>query len=170
MRVALIFVLMLLVTTSSNASPSCMSKDEARKHFGPVHIYWHGPEHCWDASPSRRYHRIKRNQPSQTQHNQQSQQSQQSRSKKPKWQEAMSEMLPDDNAEQTSWISRWVDIETPPIISRWVDIIQVAPQPTARKTAWSVSELGMVVMVLLITVTMIISVMILFGGIRNARR
>ena len=32
-------------------SKSCMSKTEARQHFGLAHIYWHGVDHCWDASP-----------------------------------------------------------------------------------------------------------------------
>jgi hypothetical protein len=53
MRVAVIVVSMLAVSTPSEASKSCMSKTEARQHFGPVHIYWHGPDHCWDATPTR---------------------------------------------------------------------------------------------------------------------
>jgi hypothetical protein len=42
MRVAVIVVSMLMVATPSAASQSCMSKTEARQHFGSMHIYWHG--------------------------------------------------------------------------------------------------------------------------------
>jgi hypothetical protein len=52
MRVVLFVVVMLTMATTSEASRSCMSKTEARRHFGPVHLYWHGADHCWDASSS----------------------------------------------------------------------------------------------------------------------
>jgi hypothetical protein len=51
MRVAVFVVTMLVVTTPSEPSQSCMSKTEARQHFGSTYIYWHGPDHCWDATP-----------------------------------------------------------------------------------------------------------------------
>jgi hypothetical protein len=57
MRVAVIVVTMVVATTPLEASKSCMSKTEAREHFGSVHIYWHGPDHCWDATPGR-HHQI----------------------------------------------------------------------------------------------------------------
>jgi hypothetical protein len=53
MRVAVIVVLVSLLATRSEASTSCMSKTEARQHFGTVYLYWHRPEHCWDAIPTR---------------------------------------------------------------------------------------------------------------------
>jgi hypothetical protein len=53
MRVAAIVVFVSLLTTRSEASTSCMSKTEARQHFGTVYLYWHRPEHCWDATPTR---------------------------------------------------------------------------------------------------------------------
>ncbi len=55
MRVAAIIAVVLVSTVPSEASKSCMTKTEARQHFGSVHIYWHGPNRCWDATPSRRY-------------------------------------------------------------------------------------------------------------------
>jgi len=59
MRIGVIVVSMLVLTTSSSeASKSCMTKTEARQHFGSVHIYWHGNDHCWDATPTRRHGRI----------------------------------------------------------------------------------------------------------------
>jgi len=66
MRVAAIVVLVSALTTPSEASTSCMSKTEARQHFGSVHIYWHGPEHCWDATPARPHgvrHRVRHPEP-----------------------------------------------------------------------------------------------------------
>lgn len=56
MRVAVI-VLTMVVATPSGASQSCMSKTEARQYFGSTYIYWHGPDHCWDATPTR-HHQI----------------------------------------------------------------------------------------------------------------
>lgn len=56
MRVLVLAVAMLMLPTTSEASKSCMSKTEARKHFGLVHIYWHGADHCWDASSTRLHH------------------------------------------------------------------------------------------------------------------
>ncbi len=122
MRVAVLVVL-LMVATPSEASKSCMSKTEARHHFGSVHIYWHGKDHCWDATRSHQraatrtlrngeVHRLRQEMDA------------------PKWHEAMSEMLPDESTVQQSWVDRWVDIEPPPpIASRWVDIAQVTPPP-----------------------------------------
>jgi hypothetical protein len=55
MRVAMIVVAMVVVTTPLEASQSCMSKTEARQHFRTSHIYWHGPDHCWDATPPRQH-------------------------------------------------------------------------------------------------------------------
>ncbi|HUN96484.1 MAG TPA: hypothetical protein VMU69_09625 [Bradyrhizobium sp.] len=60
MRVLVLVVAMLILPTTSEASNSCMSKTEARKHFGLVHIYWHGADHCWDASSTRLHHLVVR--------------------------------------------------------------------------------------------------------------
>jgi hypothetical protein len=130
MRVAVIAVSMLVVATSSEASKSCMSKTEARQHFGSVHIYWHGQDHCWDATPGRHHQTQKIQRENSRQVQQKIDQS--------KWHNAMSEMLAVDEPApkpgvQTSWDARyhgnddttagaqWVD--------RWVDIAQVAPPP-----------------------------------------
>ena len=138
MPVALIAVSMLVVlvvATPADASPSCRSKAEARQHFGSVHIYWHGRDHCWDATPTRRFTRIHSVQRRLRNHEVQR------NVDKPKWHESMSEMLldaepvetpaatPPQTSPQTPWTSRWVDIEpsTPPLDARWVDIAQVKP-------------------------------------------
>jgi len=84
MRVAMIVVL-LVVTTPSDASKSCMTKTEARQHFGSVHIYWHGKDHCWDATPTR-HHQIHKVQQKIQIHKVQQ------KIDEPKWQKAISEM------------------------------------------------------------------------------
>jgi hypothetical protein len=114
MRVAVIVVWMLMVAAPSEASRFCMSQ-----HFGSVHIYWHGADHCWDATPTRRHHQIIHKI--------------ERKIDQPKWQDSMSKMIPDDEpvqtAVQTPWVDRWVDIEPTqlPLVARRVDIAQVTP-------------------------------------------
>jgi hypothetical protein len=60
MRVVVFVVVMLSMATTAEASKSCMSKTEARKHFGSVHLYWHGEDHCWDATSIRLHHQLVR--------------------------------------------------------------------------------------------------------------
>jgi hypothetical protein len=143
MRVAVIVVLMLVRATPSEASTSCMTKTEARQHFGSVYIYWHGPEHCWDATPTRRHHQI---------HNVQQKIDQ------PKWHETISKMLPDAEPVQTPWVDRWVDIEPPqlPIVARSVDIAQVAPPPIIEREPEPVTPRGVVMVIITIVLTLAI--------------
>jgi hypothetical protein len=114
---------MLVVITPSKASGSCMSKSEARQHFGSAHIYWHGADHCWDATPTRRRQIV---------------QKVARKVDRPKWQESMSEMMLADElvptAIQMPWLDRWVDIEQTqlPLVARWVDVAQVAPLPLSK--------------------------------------
>jgi hypothetical protein len=133
MRVAICFALILMVATPSEASESCMSVAEARQHFGLVHIYWHGADHCWDASPGRRQrHIIHTVAP---------------KPDRSKWRDAMSEMVvTDTKVAQIPWLERWVDIKSSelPLVARWVDIPQATP-PTAEPT------------------TTLLTVMLLFG-------
>jgi hypothetical protein len=159
MRVAVIVVCALAVATPSEASKSCMSKTEARQHFGSVHIYWHGPNHCWDATPTRRRHQIR-----QVQH---------TKSDQPKWQEAMSEMLPDAAAAPAPKqltlaaaqsvppppVTRSVNIEQSPIASRWVDIVQVTSPPVVSESAPLVTPRGVVLVIMFIIGTLTIVMM-----------
>lgn len=120
MRVAVIVVSISMMATPSEASKSCMSKTEARQHFGLAHIYWHGVDHCWDASPGHQQrhvvHKVAQ------------------KPDQPKWRDAMSEMVPDVIVAQTPWLDRWVDIKPSelPLVARWVDIPQATPTPTAE--------------------------------------
>src|ERR1700688_3967931 len=160
MRVAAIVVL-LVVTTPSEASKSCMTKTEARQHFGSVHIYWHGEDHCWDATPTSRYHQIHK---VQRIHKVQQVRNVQQKIDEPKWHEAMSEMLLDAGPAQTPWVDRWVDIEPAqlPIVARWVDIVQVAP-PSIIEPEPMVTPRGVVTLIIAITMTLA-TVEVMFGG------
>ncbi|MBV9565438.1 MAG: hypothetical protein JOY90_34045 [Bradyrhizobium sp.] len=124
MRVAGIVALMLVAApVAAQASESCMTQSEARKAFASSHLYWHGANHCWDATPVRRHgpHTIaqrKKERPVAEE------------IQPPKWRDAMSEMLPPDSSTQApaapaptlmadaatnaparlNWLDRWVDI------------------------------------------------------------
>jgi hypothetical protein len=160
MRVAVIVVTMLVAATPSEASQSCMSQAEARQHFGAVHIYWHGPDHCWDASAGRHQIRqVRRTTPSR----EVQQESDPPDINQPKWRNSMSAMLPDealasslrasrdsdgDVASGTPWKDRWVDIEQSPVVARWVDIAQVNPQPNIERKVEPFITLRSVLLVL----------------------
>jgi hypothetical protein len=174
MRVAVIVVCALMVVTPSEASKSCMSKTEARAHFGSVHIYWHGAEHCWDATTTRRHHQIH--------------QVQQEKNDANKWHDAMSEMLPDGGSAPalaptrlaaaptqlapapTPWANRWVDLEQSPIVSRWVDIVQVAPPLVIRAAEPLVTPRGVVMVILFVIGTIAIVIFFQRPPSRRSRR
>ncbi len=153
MRVAVFVVFVAFVpvlATPSEASRSCMTKTEARQHFGSVHIYWHGARHCWDATSMSGHHRVHQVQ---------------RKTSPPKWRESMSKMLPDEISKtlpdeepvQKTWVNRWVDIESPPIVSRWVDIAQVPPPPVIEaKSEPMVTLRGLMMVIIAITLTLAI--------------
>ena len=166
MRVALIVVSMLVAATPSEASKSCMSRAEARQHFGTVYIYWHGKGRCWDATPPRRYHQIRK-----------VQRQLQRKVDQPKWRDSMSKMPPNEEPVQKPWVNRWVDIEPPqlPMVERRADIAQRAeinqpePQPI-RKPEPMVTPRGVVMVIIIILLTL--AVVMIFEGPhsrRNAR-
>ena len=169
MRVALFVAFVSVLTTPSEASNSCMSKTEARQHFGSVHIYWHGKDHCWDATPTRRHGRI--HTVRQKDHLDTVQQTVQQKIHQPNWHDAMSEMLPNEEPVRSPWVDRWIDIEPSPIVSRWVDIAPVAPPPITPIIKGEpeplVTPRGMVMVIITIILTITIFEL-LFGGIRWA--
>ena len=149
--IAVSMLVMLVVATPSEASQSCMSKTEARQRFGSVHIYWHGPDHCWDATPTRRHHQINKVQRKIQIHEVQEKIDQ------PNWHDSMSEMLPDDEPVQTPWVDRWANIEPsqPPTLARWVDIVQVAPPPIIeRKPEPMVTPRGVLLVLVFIAIVL----------------
>jgi hypothetical protein len=149
MRIAVIAVAVALWSSASHASPTCMTQAEARKQFGAKHLYWHGPNRCWDATPSRRIlaQRAKGNEKA----NEKSEPRQVERdaprvekppraekppgwAHEPRWREAMSKMLPDDalRAPVSARASASSEpFELPPFRmnwrDRWVDVAQRAP-------------------------------------------
>jgi hypothetical protein len=157
MRVAVI-VALLVVTTPSEASKSCMSSTEARQHFGSVHIYWHGKGHCWNATPTRRHHRIHKVQKKSDQlkaHDQLR-----------AAHKALSKMLVDEEPVQAPWVDRWVDIQPsqPPIAARQVDFVQVVPPPPVVQPEPMVTPRGVVMVIIAIAVALAI-VDVLFGDV-----
>jgi hypothetical protein len=164
MRIGVIVVSMLVLTTSSEASKSCMTKTEARQHFGSVHIYWHGNDHCWDATSTRRHHRIHAVRQKIRLH------TVQEKNHQPKWHDSMSEMLPAEAPVQTPWVARQVDIEPPPQLSiaeRWVDIVQAAPPLAIRKPEPMVTPRGVVMVIIIITLTL--AIVMIFEQPRSRR-
>jgi hypothetical protein len=117
LRVALVFVAVLTVATPSKASPSCMSMAEARKHFGSSHIYWHGPDHCWDATPSRQHgvHGVRRREPTR-EAERKAEPDRPDPAKpvlkpdptpdRPKWRDSLSEMLSEPDSSAASQVAR----------------------------------------------------------------
>jgi hypothetical protein len=50
------FVAIVIVPMQAASAATCMTKSEARRVYSTSHIYWHGANHCWDATPGgRRY-------------------------------------------------------------------------------------------------------------------
>ena len=110
MRVAVIVVGLVVVSTPSQASRSCMTRAEARQQFAPSHLYWYGRGHCWRAmTPSRRrvVHHVRENVQREAQRD-----PAEPNNPEPKWREAMSEMLTVNEAPSPSvnWENRWVEI------------------------------------------------------------
>src|SRR5712691_8474984 len=109
MRVAVIVVAIALASASSPAysSPSCMTQSEARTKFPKEHLWWHGPNHCWDATPSRRYfaQRIKKEPKQDAKAERDAAEEKKPDDKKPgwshasRWREAMSRMRSEDMLE-----------------------------------------------------------------------
>ena len=50
------FVAIVIVPMQAASAATCMTKSEARRVYSTSHLYWHGANHCWDATPGvRRY-------------------------------------------------------------------------------------------------------------------
>ena len=151
MRVATIVVLMLVLTTPSESSQSCMTETEARQHFGSVHIYWHRKDHCWDATPTRQHQLIDKVQ---------------QEIDEPKWYDAMSQILLEEEPGQTPWVDRWVEIEPPQLPI--VEIVQIAPPPIIEcEPAPMVTPRGMEMVI--ITMVLTLAVVDVFNSIIYVR-
>src|SRR3984893_1108335 len=178
MRVAVFVVFVSILATASEASPSCMTRTEARRHFGSAHLYWHGADHCWNETAVRRHHRIHyvrekstHQVREQADHRDREKTDRQARPKPdhqaaeskidhPKWHESMSQMLPgDEEPVRPSWVERWVDIEPAQssLGARWVDIVQAAPADImAAQSAPAVTPRSVMMVVTVLTLTLAI--------------
>jgi hypothetical protein len=148
MRVAMIGVAIALASsTPALSSPACMTQSEARVKFPKEHLWWHGPGHCWDATPPSRQRlaqRIKR-QPKQEvraereppEETKADEKRKAGWSNETRWREAMSRMRAEDMLEQQAPARATasvdpvpVDASSPPRMNwgeRWVDITQRFP-------------------------------------------
>src|SRR5882672_4687711 len=144
MRVAVLVVFVSVLTTPSKASQSCMSKTEARHSFHSSHIYWHGVDHCWDATPIRRHggqHRAHHHEPKPTP-------------------PTVMPMPSPDLITATPWVEHWNDI-TQVVPPKPIVVIERKPEPM-------VTPRGVVMVIITIVLTLVI-VEILFGGMINER-
>ena len=100
-----------------------MTMAEARQQFATSHLYWHGPGHCWDATPPR--HRVVRIKP------RSDEQARPDSRDEPKWRNAMSEMLPGDAPAETATAVTLIAPDGPPRLDwldRWVEVAQTVSQ------------------------------------------
>jgi len=110
--IAVLAVVLLALTTSTEASRSCMTRVEARQHFPSLHLYLHPREKCWDTVPTPRAFQIinpgttigqrARHQPSpKTAH---------------------------EEIAQTQWLDRWAEVDRSqyPALARWIEMVEVA--------------------------------------------
>ena len=139
MRVAIIAAAIALASTPAIASPSCMTQSEARTKFPKEHLWWHGANRCWDATPSRARlgQRLRAKEPQQTSGKEVERQAQEI-PKKPRWRDAMSRMRSDDmpDAAVAASAGASVDATAAPLVNffeRWVEIAQRVP-PAAPRT------------------------------------
>jgi hypothetical protein len=157
MRVAAIVVFVSVLTTPLEASTSCMSKTEARQHFGTAHLYWRGSGHCWDATPTRPHgvrHRVRHPEPT------------------PRFVVPIPSPDLRRSANAMATDEPETDLITAiPWVERWTDITQVVPPKpivvTERKPEPMVTPRGVVMVIITIALALVI-VEILFGGTRSA--
>ena len=62
-------VVIVVAPMQAAFSAPCMTVSEARRVYSTSHLYWHGADHCWDATPNRvrnserpRHHFVRRHQ------------------------------------------------------------------------------------------------------------
>jgi hypothetical protein len=137
---AVLALVLLALTTSSEASQSCMTRVEARQHFGSLHLYLHPRERCWDAVPtSKSFAIIKlgstigrnaRNQPSPT--------------------AAQDEIAP------TQWVDRWAEIDRSqyPALARWIEMVEVASPIAEPRPEPAFTPRGVVLAAIAIVLTL----------------
>jgi hypothetical protein len=152
MRTAVISVFVLLAASPAQASKSCMTMAEARAQFATSHLYWHGPNHCWDATAPlhRVVRRVRATEPQQADDDKATPEIAAKdddtvpAKREPKWRNAMSEMLPVETPSVASVVPSLPAIATIGIdwLDRWVDVAQVAPPSFLRRNAEATAEVS----------------------------
>jgi hypothetical protein len=144
MRVAIIVVAVSLASVPALASPSCMTQSEARQKFPKEHLWWHGPNRCWSATPPSRQRLAQRNKAREAKQaaREAKVEREEPEEKKPpqlasatRWREAMSKASSEDVAGATARAQAEVTLTplqepAPPGAEwreRWVDIVQRVP-------------------------------------------
>jgi hypothetical protein len=160
MRVAVFVVFVSVLTTASEASQSCMSKTEARQHFGSTYLYWHGADHCWDATSTQRHsvqHRVQHREPEPTP-------TAVIPMPSPDLRRSANAMVADESGTDLITATPWVE--------RWIDITQVAPPKPAiviERRAKPMVTPRDVVAAITIVILLIALVEVMFGGMINER-
>ena len=173
MRVALIVVAVAFVASPSHASPSCMTMAEARAAFPGKHLWWHGPNKCWDATPGRRQlaQRIQARQTQQSQREVQTagrdrpievaapeQNKPQNWSHESRWRDAMSRMRPEDDAalQSSAWASEAPAAPRVNWRDRWVEVVPRVPPAAVKPGTVELSTAAAPVVEPLLTPTRVI--------------
>jgi len=137
---AVLAFVLLALTTSTEASPSCMTKAEARQHLPSLHLYLHPRQRCWDAVPTSKALLIikpgsaisqgARHQPS--------------------------PITAQDESTQTQWADRWAEIDRSqyPALARWIEMVEVASPLTEPRLEPAFSPRGVVLAAIAIVLTL----------------
>jgi hypothetical protein len=151
MRVAILAAAVMLAPLPALASPSCMTQSEARAKFPNSHLWWHGPNRCWDNTPTSRQRLGQRGRSKETRQAAREPDSDRDaveekkparQASEPRWRDAQSRARPEDLAGMVAPARAQASAEATDISAaaaprmdwreRWVEIAQSAPAPLAR--------------------------------------
>ncbi len=108
-------LVLLTLTSPSFSTSSCMTGDEARQHFGSMHLYLDG--RCWDVGPTTEVIQVEKMQGP----------ADQTTDTPP--------AAAADNLDEVPWIDRWEEIDRSgyPELARWIEAVQAASPIDERK-------------------------------------
>jgi hypothetical protein len=154
-----------------------MTIAEARAAFPGKHLWWHGPNKCWDATPGRRQlaQRIQARETQQSQREIQKagrdrpvelaapeEKKPQSWSHESRWRDAMSRMRPEDDAALQSSARASADATEAPMAprvnwrDRWVEVVPRVPPAAVKPGAVELSTAAAPLVEPLLTPTRVI--------------
>ena len=137
---AVLAFVLLALTTSTEASQSCMTRAEARQHFGSLHLYLHPNERCWDAVPTSKAFLIIK--PDSTIGQDARHQS--------------SAIAAHDESTQTQWVDRWAEVDRSqyPALARWIEMVEVASPIAEPRLEGAFTPRGVVLAAIAIVLTL----------------